>query len=294
MTNPFKFLRAATPYVRALRGKVFVVKVGGGLLTKPDVRKHIYDQLALLHNFGIHLVLVHGGGPQIEAQCATKGLEIEKVNGRRVTSAEVLETVMMVLPGSLQSLMLAEMRQMGLPAVGLSGISADLIVAQKRPPVNVTQNGNETEVDYGAVGDVMAINPEVLTHLISGGFLPVVAPLGCDNTGAVLNINADTVAAEIAKAIGAEKLVFLLSVRGILKEDSNPTTLISELSLKELGELEESGGLQGGMLPKAAATKTAITGGVASVHLISGVETDALLQEIFTNEGSGTMVVADV
>ncbi len=294
MTNPFKFLRAATPYVRALRGKVFVVKVGGELLAKPDARKHIYDQLALLHNFGIYIVLVHGGGPQIEAECESKGLEIEKVNGRRVTNGGVLETVMMVLPGSLQSLMLAEMRSMGLPAVGLSGIAADLIVAEKRPPVNVTQNGSEQQVDFGAVGDVVGINPRILTHLITGGFLPVVAPLGCDESGAVLNINADTVAAEIAKAIGAEKLVFMLSIRGIMKDVSNPTSLISELDINELVELENNGVLQGGMLPKAAATKTAIGGGVASVHLISGTETDALLQEIFTNEGSGTMVVKDV
>lgn len=294
MTNPFKFLRAATPYVRALRGKVFVVKVGGDLLTKPEVRRHIYDQLALLHNFGIHIVLIHGGGPQIEAECKRKGLEIEKVNGRRVTTDEVLETVKMVLPGSLQAGMLAEMRSLGLPAVGISGIAADLVVAAKRPPVSVTQGGNESEVDYGAVGDVTGINPEVLTHLIAGGFLPVVAPLGCDSSGAVFNINADTIAAEIAKAIGAEKLVFLLTARGILNEVSNPSSLIPELSMEGLDELEQRGVLKGGMLPKATATKLAISGGVTSVHLLSGTQTDALLQEIFTNEGSGTMVVKNV
>lgn len=287
MTNPYKFLRAATPYVKALRGKIFVVKLGGELLANPDVRLHIYDQLALLHNLGIQLVVVHGGGPQISAACERLGLSVETVNGRRVTDASVLEAVTMVLPGALQSRMLAELQSAGLPAVGLSGLDAGLIDARRRPAT--VMNGES--VDFGEVGDISQIRPVLLEQLIGNGFLPVIAPLGGNDGGEVLNINADTVAAALAGALNAEKLVYLLDVRGILADPADSSSLIEQLDLKQLAALAEDGTLTGGMLPKAAAAHRAIVGGVRSVHLVSGTQPDALLQEIFTNEGSGTMVV---
>jgi len=293
MSTPFKFLRVATPYVRALRGKVFVVKIGGDLLTDPDRRLHIFDQLGLLHGLGINHVVVHGGGPQITEECERRGLPVEIVNGRRITSPEVLDAAIKVLAGSLQAAMLADMRRLGLPAAGASGIAAGLITARRRAPVEVTVEGKPAKIDYGLVGDIETVDTSLLKYLVDGGIIPLVAPLGCTTDGCVLNINADTAAARIASAMGAEKLIFLTRLPGILRDLTKEATLVPELDLVGLEQLESEGVLGGGMLPKVAAIRTAIDGGVASVHIVSGLSPDALLKEIFTNEGSGTMVKAN-
>lgn len=293
MRNNFKLLRAAAPYVQAHRGKLFVVKVGGELLDDIATRTHILEQLALLHSFGIQIVLVHGGAVQIARACEQLGLPVEKINGRRVTSPAVLDAVSMVLAGSLQTSLLAGTRQLGLPAVGISGIGAGLISARRRGPLSQSVDGREVTVDFGEVGDISAVHPELLRTLCEGGFLPLVAPLGCSDDGAVLNINADTVAAALAEALGAQKLIFLMTPPGILVDVNDPQTLVSQLSLSDLAALQTDGTLSGGMLPKASAALSALRGGVPRVHFVSGSNTDALLQEIFTNEGSGTMVVAD-
>jgi acetylglutamate kinase len=289
----FKLLRAAAPYVATHRGKLFVVKAGGELLEPEAGRDHLVEQLGLLHSFGIRIVLVHGGGPQIASVCARLGLAEEKVNGRRITSPAVLEAVTLALPGALQTALLAAMHRQGLPAVGLSGLAAGLVQAARRGPVVQAFDGTPQTVDYGEVGDITAIDPGVVAHLSAGGYLPVVAPLGCTAGGEVLNINADTVAAALAVALGAQKLVFLMQPAGILGRRDDPASLLSELRLSQLAALEADGTLSAGMLPKAAAAAAALRGGVPRVHFVSGANPDALLQEIFTNEGSGTMVVPD-
>ena len=284
--DPYELLHSAAAYVRRFRNRTFVLKAGGALLEDRAASKALCRQISLLWSFSIRVVLVHGGGPALDALCEKLALPVEKVGGRRVTSQAVLEAAQMVLAGTEHTRLLAGLRACGVPSVGLSGIDAGLLQASKRPPVS-TASG---PVDFGLVGDVESVNPAVIERLLEGGFLPVVAPLSGDDEGGIYNTNADTVAAELALALGAEKLVFLLEAPGVLKEAGRPETLIPHLTLAELDALDASGALQGGMGPKAAAIRRALEGGVPAAHLVGGASPEALLTEIFTNEGSGTMV----
>ena len=291
--NPYAALKEASQYVRLFRGTTFVVKVGGEVLTEPKVRKALCEQLALLWSFSIRVVVVHGGGSELDAICKAMSIPVRKVAGRRVTSPEVLDAAKMVFAGQVQMDLLAELQAAGVPAVGLSGLDAGLVKAHRRPPVAVVPDG-ATEpqlVDFGLVGDIDAVDPGVLSHLLEGGFMPVVAPLSGGEDGAIYNTNADTIAASLASALGAEKLFFLLSVPGLLKDVTKTSSLIPHATLEELAGYEAQGVVSGGMRPKIAAVKAALEGSVLSVHLVSGLVPDALLAEVFTNEGSGTMIV---
>ena len=291
--NPYAALKEASQYVRLFRGKIFVVKVGGEVLTEPKIRKALCEQLALLWSFSIRVVLVHGGGSELDAVCKAMNIPVQKVAGRRVTSPEVLDAAKLVFAGQVHMDLLAELQAAGVPAVGLTGLDAGLVKAHRRPPVAVVPDG-ATEpqlVDFGLVGDIDAVDPHVLSHLLEGGFMPVVAPLSGGEDGTIYNTNADTIAASLASAIGAEKLFILLSVPGLLKEVTKTSSLIPHATLEELAGFEAQGVISGGMRPKIAAVKAAIEGGVQSVHLVSGLAPDALLAEVFTNEGSGTMIV---
>ncbi|HJW09741.1 MAG TPA: acetylglutamate kinase [Holophagaceae bacterium] len=287
--NPYATLKSAAQYVRRFRNKTFVVKLGGELLADPKARKAACEQIALLWSFSIKVVVVHGGGGGLDELCDRLDIPVAKVAGRRITSAEVLEAAKMVFAGSLHTDLLAELRACGLPAVGLSGVDAGLISAVKRPLVDV--DGEAT--DFGLVGDIESVDPAVLQHLLDGNFVPVVAPLSGDDAGAVFNTNADTIAAEVAAALQAERLFFLLGVPGLLRDLANPASLLSQATLGDLAILESDGIIGGGMRPKAAAIKKALQGGVQAAHLVSGTASDALLVEVFTNEGSGTMILAD-
>lgn len=292
--NPYAALKEASLYVRLFRGKTFVVKVGGELLTEPKIRKALCEQLALLWSFSIRVVVVHGGGPELDAVCAAMHIPVQKVAGRRVTSPAVLDAAKMVFAGQVHMDLLAELQAAGVPAVGLTGLDAGLVKAHRRPPMAVVPDG-ATEpqlVDFGLVGDIDAVDPHILSHLLEGGFVPVVAPLSGGADGAIYNTNADTIAASLASALGAEKLFFLLSVPGLLKDVTQASSLIPLATLDELAAFEAKGAISGGMRPKVAAVKAALQGGVPSVHLVSGLAPDALLAEVFTNEGSGTMIVA--
>jgi acetylglutamate kinase len=292
--NPYAALKEASLYVRLFRGKIFVVKVGGEVLAEPKLRKALCEQIALLWSFSIRVVVVHGGGAELDAVCEAMHIPVQKVAGRRITSPEVLDAAKMVFAGQVHMDLLAELQAAGLPAVGLTGLDAGLLKATRRPPMAVVADG-DTEaklVDFGLVGDIEAVDPGVLKHLLEGGYVPVVAPLSGGENGAIYNTNADTIAASLASSLGAEKLFFLLSVPGLLKDVAKPSSLIPHTTLEELTSLEAKGIISGGMRPKAAAVKAALLGGVPSVHLVSGLVPDALLAEVFTNEGSGTMVVA--
>ncbi len=291
--NPYAALKEASQYVRLFRGKTFVVKVGGDVLAEPKLRKAFCEQLALLWSFSIRVVVVHGGGAELDAVCKAMDIPVQKVAGRRVTSPAVLDAAKMVFAGQVHLDLLAELQANGVPAVGLTGLDAGLVKAHRRPPVAVVPDG-ATEpqlVDFGLVGDIDAVDPHVLTHLLEGGFVPVVAPLSGGDGGAIFNTNADTIAASLATALKAEKLFFLLSVPGLLKEVAKPSSLVPHATLAELATLEAGGAISGGMRPKLTAVKAALQGGVPSAHLVSGIAPDALLAEIFTNEGSGTMIV---
>lgn len=286
--DPFATIRSAARYVRQFRSKIFVVKLGGELLDDPAYRKNICAQMATLWSFSIPLVIVHGGGTGLDSLCEAMGLPTEKIAGRRVTPPEVLEAAKMAFKGRLQMDLLADLEAAGVPTVGLSGLDGGLLRAEKRPPVMV----DGQMVDFGLVGDVKAVDPALLKHLIAGGYVPVVAPFTADASGQVFNTNADTVAASLAQALGAEKLFFLLTVPGLLGNLEDASSLVPFADLEALGDLEKAGAVKSGMRPKVTAAKAALQGGVPAVHFVSGITQDGLLMEVFTNEGSGTMLVA--
>jgi acetylglutamate kinase len=283
-------LKAAVPYIRIFKGKTFVLKAGGGALEREATARALVEQIEVLHQVGIRVVLVHGGGTQSTGLARALGAEARFVEGRRVTDAKALEVAAMVLNGAVNTRLLAVCRSVGLPAVGVSGVDAGLIAARKRPPVQV---GGET-VDYGFVGDVAGVDPRVLTDLMDAGYVPVVSPLSAADDGTLLNINADTIAAALAVALGAEKLLFLTGAPGILERPDDPGSLVSYTDLAGLRRLKDEGGVVAGMLPKTSAIEAAIQGGVRRVHILSHDLPDGLLAEVFTNEGVGTLVVADV
>ncbi|MBU6509899.1 MAG: acetylglutamate kinase [Gammaproteobacteria bacterium] len=291
--DSYASLRSAAQYVRAFRGKTFVFKLGGEVLEDPAVRRAVCEQLNVLWSFSIKLVIVHGGGTSLDALCESLALPVEKVAGRRVTTRQVLDAAKMVLAGSVHTDLLADLHAAGLPVTGVSGVDGGLLKARKRAPMQIKNDSGQTEfVDFGLVGDIEQVNPALLTHLLDGSYVPVVTPLSANDKGEVFNTNADTVAAEIALALKAEKLFFLLKVPGLLEDLSRPTSLVPYVTLAGADLLEKSGKVSGGMRPKLAAVKRALTGGVVSAHLVSGVLPDAVLTEVFTNQGSGSMIVA--
>jgi acetylglutamate kinase len=286
-------LKHAAPYVRMYKGKVFVLKAGGEIFASPENTRALVEQMAILHQVGIRIVLVHGGGPQSTQLAEALGMPTQFIEGRRVTDESALDVATMVLNGQINTRILAACRDVGLPAVGISGVDAGLIRAHTRPPVKM--NGNDSEaVDYGFVGDIDSVDASILRTQLDSGLVPVVSPLSADQSGTLLNINADTVAAALASELNAEKLILTTGAPGILEDRADPNSVMSYLDLAGLRELREAGVLADGMLPKAAAIEAAIKGGVARVHIISYKLADSLLLEVFTNEGTGTLVVANV
>jgi acetylglutamate kinase len=283
-------LKHAVPYIRIFKGKTFVIKAGGGALEREATARALIEQIEVFHQVGIRVVLVHGGGAQSTELARALGAEARFVEGRRVTDAKALEVATLVLNGAANTQLLAACRSVGLPAVGLSGVDAGLIKARRRPPVRV---GTEL-VDYGFVGDVVAVEPRVLTDLMDCGYVPVVSPLSAAEDGTLLNINADTIASALAVALGAEKLLFLTGAPGLLERPDDPGSLVSYIDLAGLRRLKDAGGVVAGMLPKTSAIESAIQGGVRRVHILSHDLPDGLLAEVFTNEGVGTLVVDDV
>ncbi len=284
-------LKHAAPYIRLFKGKVFVIKAGGEVFADKAKAHALIEQVGLLHQVGIRVVLIHGGGPQSTQLAAALGLSTTFIDGRRVTDGDSLDVATMVLNGQINTRILATCRDLQIPAVGISGIDAGLIRAHKRPPVE--RAGAET-VDYGFVGDIDAVDADILRKQLDNGLMPVVSPLSCDESGNILNINADTVAAAIAAELKAEKLILATGAAGILEDVDDPGSLISYIDRSALRELRESGKLSDGMIPKAAAIDAAISNGVRRVHIISSKVADSILLEVFTNEGTGTLVVDDI
>ena len=285
-------LRHAAPYIRMFKRKIFVIKAGGEAFTSLDATQALIEQIGILHQVGVRVVLVHGGGPQSTALAERLGHETRFVDGRRVTDEQGLQVATMILNGEINTRILAACRGLDVPAVGLSGIDAGLIQARRRPPVRREADG-ET-VDYGFVGDIDAVDADVLRKQLDAGLVPIVSPLSADDHGTVLNINADTVAAAIACALGAEKLILATGAPGILESLDDPRSLISYVDRAGLAHLRDEGRLSDGMLPKVAAIEAALGGGVPRVHVISYAAPDGLLLEVFTNEGTGTLVVDDI
>ncbi|MGB5255788.1 MAG: acetylglutamate kinase, partial [Woeseiaceae bacterium] len=245
----------------------------------------------ILHQVGIRVVLIHGGGPQSTKLAAALGLDTKFIEGRRVTDGASLDVATMVLNGQINTRILAACRDLQIQAVGMSGVDAGLIRAHQRPPV---EREGEDAVDYGFVGDIDGVDADVLRKQLDNGLMPVISPLSCDESGTLLNINADTVAAAIAAELNAEKLILATGAAGILEDITDPGSLISYMDRAALKRLQKSGSLADGMLPKAAAIDAALANGVQRVHVISYKLPDSLLLEVFTNEGTGTLVIDDI
>lgn len=288
-------LLAAVPYIRLFKGETFVVKISGALLLDADALAAFADDVALLHHLGIRVAVIHGGGPQVDALSTRLGLLREVHGGRRVTDAETLDVAKMVFRGRLNSDVVGVLRARGLSPVGLSGADGGLVTAVRRPPVPVSdpESGETRLVDYGHVGDVTRVDARLARLLLDAGHVPVLCSLAATERGDVLNVNADTVAAEVAASLSAAKLVMLTPAAGLLGDVADATTLYSYLDMREVDDLVARGTVRGGMLPKVAACGLALRRGVPRVHLIDGFRPHSLLLEVFTNEGCGTLVVRD-
>jgi len=284
-------LKHAAPYIRLFKNKVFVLKAGGEIFADPAQTSALMEQVGLLHQVGIRVVMIHGGGTQSTELATALGLDTTFVDGRRVTDGPSLDVATMVLNGQINTRVLAACRDLQIPAVGISGVDAGLIRAHRRPPV---QRDGDDSVDYGFVGDIDSVEADILVKQLDNGLMPVVSPLSCDESGTILNINADTVAAAIAAELDAEKLILLTGAPGVLEDINDPQSLISYIDRAALDKLRDDGKLADGMLPKAAAIDAALANGVSRVHVISFKVPDSLLLEVFTNEGTGTLVVNDI
>ena len=287
-------LREALPYIQRFKGKTFVVKFSGKVTEDHERLISLAEELALLHQVGIRICVVHGGGKQLTELAEKMGVEQTIIEGRRVTDDETLEMAKMIFAGKINTDILAALRHRGIHAVGLSGVDGNIVHAERRPPKRVVdrETGESAQVDFGHVGDIIEIDVRLLAMLLDHDYLPVISSLGADAEGKVFNINADTVASEIAIQLKAEKLVLLSDVDGIYLKAGESDTKLSRLSADEAEKLINSGAATGGMIPKLQNIIELLRRGVKSAHLINGTSRNTLLAEVFTDEGTGTMIVA--
>jgi acetylglutamate kinase len=268
----------ALPYIQRFRGRTVVVKYGGNAMVDPDLARTFAEDVVLMRAVGLRPVVVHGGGPQINEIMARLGKEPEFREGLRVTDAETVEIARMVLAGKVTRDIVGAVNVHGPLAVGISGEDAGLILASARNP------------ELGFVGDVHAVHPVLIEALLTEHLIPVISTIGADASGQPYNINADTVAGAVAEAIGAEKILYLTDVEGLLADIDDPGSLISEIDVDALQAMVDSGRLTGGMIPKIAACLHAVRNGVRSAHLLDGRVPHVLLLELFTAAGIGTMI----
>lgn len=283
-----ELLREALPYIQKFKGKVFVIKLSGKVTEDRENLISIAEELALIHQVGIKVCLVHGGGKQLSELAKRLGVSQTIIAGRRVTDDETLELAKMVFAGKINTDILAALRHRGVEAVGLSGVDGNIIHAEKRSPRKVKDenSGEVFEVDFGNVGEILKINGRLLSLLLDNGYLPVISSLAADDMGRIYNINADTIACEIAVQLEAEKLIFLSDVDGLYLESG---IKVSRLTMLETEAFLKEGIASGGMIPKLQSVVSLLRRGVKSAHIISGTRRNALLSEVFTDTGEGTM-----
>lgn len=286
-------LRESLPYIQKFQGKTFVVKFSGKVTEDKENLASLTEELALLHQVGIRVCVIHGGGKQLTELAGKLGVVQTVIEGRRVTDDDTLELAKMIFRGKINTEILAQFRRRGVRAVGLSGIDGGVVKAVKRPPRDITnRETGETElVDFGHVGDVVEIDASLINILLDSNYLPVISSLGADDDGRVFNINADTIAAEIAADLGAEKLILMSDVNGIYLDEANEDTKLSSITITDARHLIDSGRATGGMIPKLENLISLLQRGVRSAHIVSGTKRNAILAEVFTDEGTGTMVV---
>ncbi len=267
----------ALPYIQKYNGKVIVVKYGGNAMINEELKHDVMRDMVLLNLIGVRVVLVHGGGPEISAMLKRVGKESRFVGGLRVTDEETSEIVQMVLSGKINKSLVAKLDYLGGRAMGISGMDGGLIKARQIDPA------------LGYVGEIVSIQPQPLFDLLEKGYIPVVSTIGCDETGHVYNINADTAAASIASALHAECLISMTDTPGLLRDANDPSSLIRRLNLQQMEHLKDDGIISGGMIPKIECCIRAIREGVRKVFIIDGRVPHALLIELLTDEGAGTL-----
>lgn len=273
-----EILIQALPYIRKYNNKIIVVKYGGNAMTDDTLKEQVMEDIVLLTLVGIRVVLVHGGGPEINDLLGRLNIESKFVDGLRVTSAEAVEVVQMVLAGKVNKTLVNLLQAKGGNAVGIAGMDGRLIQAK------------QMKEELGYVGEVTRVNVEPIMDLLDGGYIPVISTLGCDEQGNVYNINGDTAAAAIAGALGAERLIMMTNTPGIMREMGNPETLIADASVEEAEALKTEGVISGGMIPKIDCCIDAIQKGVHNVIIMDGRVPHSILTELLTDEGAGTMI----
>ena len=274
-------LIAALPYIQKYYGKTVVVKYGGNAMIDPELKKDVMSDIILLTLVGVKIVLIHGGGPEISSLLGKLGIESKFVNGLRYTDSETAEVVQMVLAGKTNKDLVSLVEVCGGKAVGLCGIDGGMIKAKK------VDDGKN---DYGFVGDIISIDPAPIKKVLEENYIPVIATVGTDENGQVYNINADTAAAEIAAAVGAENIITLTDIPGLMKDVNDKNSLIPEIHVDEIDSLIESGVIYGGMIPKVRSLEVAVRAGVKKAVMIDGRIPHSILIEMFSNEGIGTLM----
>ena len=287
-----EILVEALPYIQTFAGKTIVIKYGGAAMENDSLKHSVMQDVVLMKYIGMNPVVVHGGGNQISEWMRRVGKEAEFVQGLRVTDAETVEIAEMVLAGVINKEIVSLINLHGGKAVGLCGKDANLIRVQKHYPQVVNENGKTTSVDIGFVGEIVGVKPDVLFTLDQAGYIPVLAPNGVGDDDCTYNVNADTMAGEIAAALSAEKLILLTNQRGILQDLNDESSLISRIRTSEIEGLVADGIIGSGMLPKVEACVTALNSGVWKTHIIDGRINHAILLEVFTQSGIGTEILA--
>ncbi len=290
--NPSReqILIEALPYIREFHDSIMVIKVGGHAMVDTGLMEDIVQDVVLLRYVGIHPIIVHGGGPEITQKMEQMGKKSEFVAGLRITDDETMEIARMVLVGNINTRIVSAIGTYGGKGLGLSGKDGRLIMARKKALQRVTVEGREHDVDLGWVGDVEVINPEILIMAAGKGYIPVVAPIAVDEHGNSLNINADTVAGDIAAAMQAKKLILMTDVPGVLRDPDDESTRISRIKLESIEDMIGDGTIAGGMIPKVLSAASAVEKGVEKIHIIDGSKSHSILLELFTDQGIGTMI----
>ncbi len=281
----------ALPYIKKFYGKTVVIKYGGHAMINDELKQAVLTDVVLMKYVGMHPVIVHGGGPEITGMLKRVNISSSFVGGLRVTDLETMEIVEMVLAGKINKDIVARINSFGGRAVGLSGRDADLLSAEKKRGLVRRTDGVTEMVDIGYVGEIAGVNPDIVSTLIREGYIPVVAPVAAGRTGESYNVNADTAASAMAVALGADKLIILTDVEGILEDIKDPGSLISVVHRAEVPALTDRGIIGGGMIPKVECCVRALEGGVRTTHILDGRVPHCMLLEIFTDKGIGTMVV---
>ncbi|WP_130802250.1 acetylglutamate kinase [Acinetobacter ihumii] len=282
-----KILTEALPYIQRFSGKTLVVKYGGNAMTDPELESSFARDIVLLKTVGLNPIVVHGGGPQVDSLLKRLGQESDRIDGMRVTDEATMEVVEMVLGGSVNKSIVNLINKHGGRAIGLTGKDGNLLRARKLLMEKQDEQGQVQHIDLGMVGEVVGVKTDVLEMFTQSDFIPVIAPLGVDEEGNTYNINADLVAGKVAEALGAEKLILLTNITGVLDENKN---LLTGLSTQEVDRLIETGVIYGGMIPKVGCALDAVKGGVGSAHIVDGRVPHATLLEIFTDHGVGTLI----